>query len=286
MSVSSSDIDKAVANLADKDARVRRAALEALEKSPKAVAQHGVAIARRLEDEDLWVRNAAVHALGESAEAVAQHGAAIAQRLEDEDWRVHLAVGHVLGKSPEAVAQLGTAIAQLLEHRDAAVRKRAAWALGKSPDDDISDYSDDGADDGHTTTAHSSGFDHGPADKRQRTALAPPETAPLAVAAPSQRQWAAGWPPPPGGAPGAAVATVGCARSFPPAASQPQFKQPLPPTAHNNSGLPPPASHPPAFKRPHLPAHSLGGGRRGARGGGAAKFGPLPTRRGPPGGPA
>ena len=41
-----SDIDEAVSNLEDKDVGVCRAALEALGKSPEAVAQHGVAIAR------------------------------------------------------------------------------------------------------------------------------------------------------------------------------------------------------------------------------------------------
>ena len=56
----SSDIDKAVANLEDKDWRVRYAAVRALGKSPEAVAQHGAAIAQRLEHKDARVRKAAV----------------------------------------------------------------------------------------------------------------------------------------------------------------------------------------------------------------------------------
>ena len=56
----SSDIDKAVANLEHKDENVRMGALEALGKSPEAVAQHVVAIARRLEHKDARVRKAAV----------------------------------------------------------------------------------------------------------------------------------------------------------------------------------------------------------------------------------
>ncbi len=56
----SSDIDKAVANLEHKDENVRMRALEALGKSPEAVAQHVVAIARRLEHKDARVRKAAV----------------------------------------------------------------------------------------------------------------------------------------------------------------------------------------------------------------------------------
>ena len=87
----SSDIDKAVANLEDKDENVRRAAVEALGKSPEAVAQHGAAIARRLEHKDADVRRAAVEALSKSPEAVAQHGAAIARRLEHKDARVRKA---------------------------------------------------------------------------------------------------------------------------------------------------------------------------------------------------
>ena len=84
----SSAIDKAVANLEDKEANVRTAAVEALGASPVAVVQHGAAIAQRLDDKDVKVRRAAVDALGRSPEALAQHGAAIAQRLEDKDWRV------------------------------------------------------------------------------------------------------------------------------------------------------------------------------------------------------
>ena len=56
----SSDIDKAVANLEHKDENVRMRALEALGKSPEAVAQHGAAIARRLEHKGARVRKAAV----------------------------------------------------------------------------------------------------------------------------------------------------------------------------------------------------------------------------------
>ena len=58
------DIDKAVANLEHNDADVRNAAVRALGKSPKAVAQHGAAIAQRLEDKNKDVREAAVEALG------------------------------------------------------------------------------------------------------------------------------------------------------------------------------------------------------------------------------
>ena len=87
----SSDIDKAVADLEHKDENVRMRALEALGKSPEAVAQHVVAIARRLEHKDENVRMGALEALGKSPEAMAQHGAAIAQRLEHKDARVRKA---------------------------------------------------------------------------------------------------------------------------------------------------------------------------------------------------
>ena len=121
----SSAIDKAVANLDDQSWIVREAAVQALGKSPEAVAQHGAAIAQRLEHKDGGVRNAAVQALGTSPEAVAQHGAAIAQRLEDGNWGVRQAAVEALGKSPKAVAQHGAAVAQRLEHKDADVRKAA-----------------------------------------------------------------------------------------------------------------------------------------------------------------
>ena len=55
----SSDIDKAVANLEDKDWHVRWAAAQALGASPEALAQHGAAIAQRLEDKDWRVRRVA-----------------------------------------------------------------------------------------------------------------------------------------------------------------------------------------------------------------------------------
>ena len=58
--MSSWTIDKAVAKLEDKDADVRKAALWHLEKSPEAVAQHGAAIAPRLEDEVAYMRKAAL----------------------------------------------------------------------------------------------------------------------------------------------------------------------------------------------------------------------------------
>ena len=52
----SSDTDKAVADLADKDANVRWEAVQALGNSPEAVAEHGAAIVQLLEDGDADVR--------------------------------------------------------------------------------------------------------------------------------------------------------------------------------------------------------------------------------------
>ena len=110
----SSAVDKAVANLEDEDEDVRTAAVQALGKSPEAVARHGAAIAQRLEDEDANVRNAAVEALGESPEAVAQHGVAIAQRLEDERWDVRKAAVRALGKL--SVKQCAHILPEIIKH--------------------------------------------------------------------------------------------------------------------------------------------------------------------------
>ena len=86
--------------------------------SYNAVAQHGAAIAQRLEHVDEHVRIAAVKALGTSANAVAQHAAAISQRLEDSDSSVREAAVEALGRLLGAVAQHRAAMAKRLEHSD------------------------------------------------------------------------------------------------------------------------------------------------------------------------
>ena len=117
--------------------QVRFAAVDALHKWPGAVVQHGAAIVQRLEHTGPDVRSAALMALGQSPEAVVQHGAAIVQRFGDTDEGVRNSAVHWLGNSPEAVVQHSLAIVQRLEHTNRHVREAAVTVLERLSQDGL-----------------------------------------------------------------------------------------------------------------------------------------------------
>ncbi|WP_159461564.1 HEAT repeat domain-containing protein, partial [Thermoflexus hugenholtzii] len=112
--------------LQDKDADVRRAAVQALEKMGPPVLP---ALLQALQDEDADVRRAAAEALGNIGDPPALP--ALTQALQDEDGGVRRAAAEVLEKmGPPALP----ALLRALQDEDAEVRRAAAEALGNIGD--------------------------------------------------------------------------------------------------------------------------------------------------------
>ena len=112
--------------------KVRRQAVETLGKlEPAALAQHGAALATRLEDSHQWVRQKAVETLGKlEAAALAQHQQAIA-KVAKEDSIVYVQMeARVVMHKLEPAAGHGAALVARLVDSDWHVRLAAAAQLG------------------------------------------------------------------------------------------------------------------------------------------------------------
>jgi len=121
-------IEELIAQLGDKNWRVRRAAIDALGKigDPQAVQP----LIKALSDRDLRVRQSAANALGEIGNPQAVE--ALIKALEDENWFVRQSAIKALGKTddPQAIQSL---IKALID-RDSRVRVSAARTLGEIGD--------------------------------------------------------------------------------------------------------------------------------------------------------
>lgn len=119
-----------VAGVADRDVRVRRAAIEALEVLGPDAAPAAPALVRVLADPDVFVRWAAARTLGKMAPAPAALAVpGLEERLRDLDLDVRLAAAAALKQYGPAAQPALPGLMEAVQQRDPAVRLAALEAL-------------------------------------------------------------------------------------------------------------------------------------------------------------